>query len=826
MRFYQVEKSGKTASVCKVMMTKLLYKTVNPLYSAMLKNYVITAVRYLWKQKGFSVINLIGLTIGMSVCYFALLFVRFELNYDTYHEKSDRIYRLVTDIKTEHGTEQLSTTATMAPAIQSAFPEIQAATRIFLDHLIIQKGKEQYSEEKVAYADSSIFSVFTFPLVSGNPIQSLVVPYSVVLSETSAHKYFGEDNAVGKILLVNGKEQATVTGVMKDIPDNSHFKVDMLFSLSTLGEEWMQNSKRFFFYTYLLLPENQNPQALEAKFPNLVKDHIDQSNGKYSLILEPLKSVYLDGKPRGSKAGSSVNGNRNHVYIFSFVAAFVLFIACFNFINLTTALSIHRAKEIGIRKVLGTTKSLLIFQFLIEALVLSLISFILSILVCTLFLPYFNNLAGKTISTGIFQNPDTIACLFLISIVIGLLSGIYPAFFLSRFEPVRILKGGFVSVTSGIAFRKALVITQFSISIILIVATIVVFSQLHFMQSQELGFRKDHMLVIDFQYDDKIINHEETIKEQLTKIPGVTAATISSSIPGRSNHIYPTKIENRSSDMQDFQMDTYFVDYDFLKQYEISVLAGRAFSKQFGSDLKESILINEAAVKSLGYANPQEVIGKRFSQLNVNGLVIGVVKDFHFQSFQEQIQPLVLRVAPGFFTFLTLNVSGENMLERMELLEKKWKELAPDLPLIYFFADKAYNHQYVEEQRFGNLFIGFTSFAILISCLGLVGLTAFSITRRTREVGVRKVMGASVAGVIGLLSLDFIKLVFVSILVASPIAWYVMHQWLMEFAYRIKISPWVFVLAGFLALFIAIVTVSFQAIKAALLNPVKALRSE
>jgi len=792
----------------------------------MLKNYFITAVRYLWKQKGFSAINLIGLTIGMSVCYFALLFVRFELNYDAYHEKSDQIYRMVTDIKTEHGTEQLSTTATMAPAIQSAFPEIQAAARIFLDHLIIQKGKEQYSEEKVAYADSSVFSVFTFPLISGNSGQSLVVPYSVILSETSAHKYFGDENAIGKILLVNGKEQATVTGVMKDIPDNSHFKVDMLFSLSTLGEEWMHNSKRFFFYTYLLLPENQNPQALEAKFPNFIKDHMDQSKGMYSLLLEPLKSVYLDGKPRGSKAGSSVNGNRNHVYIFSFVAAFVLFIACFNFINLTTALSMQRAKEIGIRKVLGTTKSLLVFQFLIEALVLSLISFLFSLFVCTLFLPYFNNLAGKTVSTGVFQNPGNVAILFLISIVIGLLSGIYPAFFLSRFQPVRILKGGFVSVTSGIAFRRALVITQFSISIILIVATIVVFSQLHFMQSQELGFRKDHMLVIDFQYDDDIISHEEAIKEQLTKIPGVTAATISSSIPGRSNHIYPTKLENRSSDMQDFQMDTYFVDYDFLKQYEISVLAGRAFSKQFGSDLKESILINEAAVRSLGYTNPQEVIGKRFSQLNVNGLVIGVVKDFHFQSFQEQIQPLMLRVAPGFFTFLTLNVSGENMPERIEQLEKKWKVLAPNLPLIYFFADEAYNHQYVEEQRFGNLFIGFASFAILISCLGLLGLTAFSITRRTREVGVRKVMGASVAEIIGLLSLDFIKLVLVAILLASPVAWYMMNQWLMEFAYRIEISPWIFVLAGFIALSIAIVTVSFQAIKAALLNPIKSLRSE
>lgn len=792
----------------------------------MLKNYFITAIRYLWKQKGFSIINLIGLTIGMSVCYFALLFVHFELSYDTYHEKADRIYRLVTDIKTEHGTDKLSTTAIMAPAIQAAFPEVQASTRIFLDYLIIQMDEEQYGEEKIAYADSSIFSVFTFPLTSGNPVKSLNAPYSVILSETSARKYFGEQNPLGKTLKVNGKEQATVTGVMKDIPENSHFKVDMLFSMSTLGEEWMQNSKRFFFYTYLLLPEDHDATALEAKFPAFVKDHIDQSKGKYSLALEPLKTVYLDGKPRGSKTGSSVSGNRSHVYIFSFVAAFVLFIACFNFINLTTALSIQRAKEIGVRKVLGTTKSLLVFQFLVEALVLALTSFVLSIILCSLFLPYFNDLAGKTVSVSVFQNPGNLGILFLISFVIGLLSGIYPAFFLSRFQPVSILKGGFISVTKGIAFRKALVITQFSISIILIVATIVVYSQLHFMQNQKLGFKKDHMLVIDFQYDDKISSHEETIKDQLTKIPGVTAATISSSIPGRSNHIYPTKLENKSNDMQDFQLDTYFIDYDFLKQFQISVIAGRAFSKQFGSDLKETILINEAAVKSLGYANPQEVIGKRFSQLNVNGLVIGVVKDFHFRSFQEQVQPLMLRVSPGFFTFLTLNVSGENMPERIQQLEKKWKELVPDLPLIYFFADEAYNNQYRDEQRFGKLFIGFAAFAILISCLGLFGLSAFSITRRTREVGVRKVMGASVSGIVGLLSFDFIKLVFLAILIASPIAWYAMNRWLLEFAYRIEISPWFFVLAGFVALIIAIATVSFQAIKAALMNPVKSLRSE
>lgn len=791
----------------------------------MIRNYFVTAFRYLWKQKGFSIINLIGLSIGLCVCYFALSFVAFELSYDSYHEKSDRIYRLVTDVETPNGKDYLSTTATMAPAIQEAFPEVQSAARIFLDYLIVQKDQEHYGEEKIAYADSSIFSVFTFPLLSGNPHTVLKAPYSIVLSETAAQRYFGNKNPLGKTLRINGKEPAQVTGVMKDIPQNSHFRVDMLVSMSTLGEVWMHNSKRFFFYTYLLLPEGYDPAKLTAKLPDFVKTHIDQKAGKYSLALEPLKSVYLDGKPRGSKSGSSVSGNRSHVYIFSFVAAFVLFIACFNFVNLTTALSIQRAKEIGVRKVLGTTRKLLVFQFLIEAVLITLASFVVAVLMCSLLVPFFNDLAGKTISSGIFQNVHYLFALFAAAVLIGVFSGIYPAFFLSRFQPVSTLKGGFVSATQGIAFRKVLVVAQFSISIILIVATIVVYQQLHFMQNQELGFKKEHNLVIDFQYDGQVVDHYESLKDKLSGLPGVTAASISSSIPGRSNHLFPTKIENIGNEMQEFQSDTYFVDYDFLKQFQISVTAGRAFSKEFATDLREAILINETAVKSLGFSDPAQVIGKRFSQLSANGLVIGVVKDFHFRSFQEAVQPLTLRVAPSFFTFLTLNVSSQNMLESIKMIESRWKELVPDLPLVYFFADEAYNNQYRDEQRFGKLFICFATLAILISCLGLLGLSAFSITQRTREVGVRKVMGASVGGIVKLLSVDFIKLVFVSTLIAIPVAWFGMDRWLRDFAYRIDMPWWAFLAAGLIAVVIAVATVSLQAIKAALMNPVKSLVS-
>jgi len=791
----------------------------------MLRNYFVTAFRYLLKQKVFSVINLVGLTVGLCVCYFALSFVFFELSYDGYHEKSDRIYRLVTNVETANGTDFLSTTAPMGPAVQAVFPEVESAARIFLDHLIIQKDQEQFADEKIAYVDSSVFSIFTFQLLSGNPATALQAPYSVILTETAAKRYFRAKNPLGHTLLINGKDRALVTGVMKDIPNNSHFNVSMLFSLSTLGESWMSNSKRFFFYTYLLLPEKYNPAQLTSKLPDFVKKHIDQSQGKYTLALEPLKSVYLDGKPRGSKAGSSVTGNRSHIYIFSFVAAFVLFIACFNFINLTTALSMQRVKEIGVRKVLGTTRNLLIFQFLVEAVMLAATSFVFAVLLCTIFIPFFNNLVGKTIISDIFENVNYLLLLLAMAIGIGLLSGIYPAFFLARFQPVSTLKGGFVSTAQGIAFRKVLVITQFSISIMLIVATGVVYKQLHFMQNQELGFKKEHQLVVDFQYDEQIIDHQEAVKEKLLAIPGVTLASMSSSIPGRANHLYATKIENASNDMQEFQSDTYFVDHDFLKQFQISMLAGRAFSKEFATDVKEAIVINEAAVKSLGYADAKEVLGKKFSQLNVDGRVIGVIKDFHFRSFQEKVQPLALRISPGFFTYLTLNISSGNPVKSIQELEVKWKEIANGLPLISFFADEIYDNQYRGEHRFGKLFICFAVLAVFISCLGLLGLSAFSITQRTREVGVRKVMGASVHGIVGLLSADFIKLVLVACVIAIPAAWYLMDRWLQDFAYRIEIPLWILGGAGFLAVCVAMLTISFQAIKAALMNPVKSLKS-
>ena len=792
----------------------------------MFSNYLKIAWRTIIRNRIFSAINIAGMTLGISVCFFALLFVNFELSYDTHHQKADRIYRLVTDVQTATGVDYMSTMGAMAPAIQAAFPEVEATTRIFLDYLILQKDRDQPSEEKIAYADSSLFSVFTIPLIRGNPKTALTAPYTVVLSETAARRFFGSADPMGKTLVVNGRDLAHVTGVMNDMPYQSHIRVDILMSMATLGNEWQSNWKRFFFYTYLLLPTNCNTTQLSSKITKLVSEHTDQRQSRYTLSLEPLTSVYLHGKPRGSRSGSSVSGSLTNVYIFSVVAAFVLFIAGFNFINLTTAFAAKRVREIGVRKVLGAERKQLISQFLIEAILLNLLAFIVAVILCMVALPLFNTIAGKVISQTIFQHNYYLGWLFIISILIGLISGIYPAFFLSGFQPVNSLRGRFLSSFQAVNLRGFLVVTQFAISVTLIIATMVVYTQLHHMQNHELGFQKGHKLVVDFQFDDRIIGHSAFIKQQLAHVPGIEGVSMSSGIPGRANHQFPTKLENHSHELQAIESNAYFIDHDFLQQYQIDIIAGRALSPQFASDSTDAILINEAAVKSLGYANPQDALGKRFEQLNRKGLIIGVVRNFHFRSLQETVQPLTLRMAPGFFTFVTLTISAQHTQETISSLRKEWQKVSAGTPFVYFFADEAYDAQYRAEERFGKLFMCLSAIAILISCLGLLGLSIFSTVQRTKEIGVRKVLGASIPSIVALLSKDFLKLVLIAIVIASPLAWWAMNKWLGTFAYKIDIQWWVFALAGTLAVGIALLTVSFQSIRAALMNPVKSLRSE
>ena len=793
----------------------------------MLKNYFKTTVRYLLVNKAFSIINIVGLATGICVCFFALLYVQFEFSRDSYNKQADRIYRLVTDVKTPLGINYESAPAPMGPAIAAAYPEVKAVARVFMDDMIIQSNPNNATKEEIAYADASVFSIFTWPLLRGDSRHLFDAPYNVVLSESAAKKYFGDADPIGKALLINGQQSAAVTGIMKDIPYNSHLRVDMLFSISSLvNANWDHNWRSFGFYTYLLLQPGADAVKLSAKLPAFVNANMDQSHVKYKLSIESLKKVYLYGYPRGHRTGSSESGSINNIYVFSIVAAFVLFIACFNFINLTTAFSLKRAREVGVRKVLGASKKQLVLQFFMDAVFLCLIAFFIALLLSAFLLPLFNRLSGTIISTDIFEHLSYVSYLLLIAIIVGLLSGIYPALFLSGFKPVDSLKKQFMPGTNSLLFRKSLVVAQFTISIVLIVATLVVYTQLDFMQNQTLGFKKEHKMVIDYQFDRRINEHAITVKQQLLNIAGIKGACLSSSIPGTPNNSYSVFLDDSHNVQQEIPADSYYTDDDFLNQYGIKIIAGRGFTTQYDTERDKVLLINEAMVKKLGYKNADEAIGKRFRQFAGEGTVVGVVKNFHVHSSQEVIKPLFIRPANGFFTCLTLDINSDHVQQTVNQIEKEWKKIAPGLPFVYFFADEAYNKQFVAQLRFGRLFICFSALAILISCLGLIGLSAFSAAQRKKEIGIRKVLGASVMNITALLSKEFVKLVLLAFIIASPLARWAMSNWLQDFAYRIQISWWLFMCAGAAALLIALFAVSFQIIRAAIVNPVKSLKTD
>jgi putative ABC transport system permease protein len=793
----------------------------------MIKNYFKIALRNLWRHRGFSFINIAGLSIGITAGFFIFMYVAFELSYDKFHSKADRIYRLVTDIKTPSETINTGITSwAFAPNIKADLPEVESFVRTSGGSFLVRRDNIKFQEERSMFADSAFFKVFDFKLLQGDPKTALTAPASIVFTESTAKKYFGNTNPMGQTVLVTGDAvPAIVTGVMKDFPENSQIKADMVISMTSLTQKFNKGIDErwgnFGATTYLLLKPGTSQKALETKLPAFLQNRDGEGMKKsqmfYTLFLEPLKTVYLYSKRGGQETGSISN-----VYIFGIVAIFILLIACINFINLTTARSVERAKEVGIRKVVGAERGQLASQFIGESVVLCLIAFILTLIFSALLLPMFNQLAGKTISAGIFSNWYYLTILFVTSVGIGLLAGIYPALVLSSFKPVMVLKGRFSGSNKGNVLRKTLVVAQFSISIALIIGTIVVYTQMDFMRNRDLGFSKDQMLVLDTNGDPA----KDALKQAISLLPGVKSTASASSIPGGGNSGAYSVIENKKGDLQIANLDLYFVDYDYVNQFKIKMVAGRSFSRSFGTDTAQAMLINEAAVKLFGYSSPQQAIGRRFKQWGREGKIVGVMKDFHFRSLQEVIKPLTMRIELRNLDLITVKVSPKNLSSTLAQIESKWKGLIPNRPYNYYFLDEFFDRQYRSEQRFGKLFFNFAVLAIFISCLGLLGLASYSTLQRTREIGIRKVLGASVPGIVNLLSVDFLKLVIASFFIAMPLAWYFMHKWLQDFAYRIDISWWIFVLAGILAIMVAIATISFQAIKAAMSNPVKSLRSE
>lgn len=792
----------------------------------MIKNFLRIAFRNLWRHKGFSLVNIIGLTVGMSAFFLVFLYVCFELSYDSYHSKADRIYRVVADVQTPTGLEHSGNPPLPATiGMTQQLPEVERTTRISLgDNWMVIRDKDVFETDNVSISDTNFFRVFDFPLIKGDPKTALAGPQSVVLAESTAKKFFGSIDPMGKVLtMTRDKFPVTVTGVMKDIPENSHFKAAMIISAATFersDSSFNQQWDNYSWSAYVLLKPGSSAASLQAKLPG----YIDKFGGAAmrktrmipTLLLEPLRNVYLYSTRDDAK-----NGHIGNVYIFSIIGAFIVLIAAINFVNLTTARSVERAKEVGIRKVVGAGKGMLAIQFIGESIILCLIAYIFAIGLSALMLPLFNQLAGKEVSSGIFAQPRYPEMLLGVAVLIGFFAGLYPALVLSSFRPVAVLKGKFSTGTRGIVLRKGLVVVQFTIAIGLMIATLVVYFQLSYMRNQDLGFSKEQKLVMDTRDDSAKL----PFKQALASIPGVRATTMSNFSPGMLFFPQPCQLENKRGEMQTCNTIPYIVDYDYLRQMKIPLVAGRDFSRGFGTDSSKAMIVNETAIRELGYTSPAQAIGKRFAQFQQTGVIIGVAKDFHLRSLQDPIRPMTMRVE-RYCDLITATIDGQKVPETLAAVQAKWKEILPSRPFSYFFLDEYFDRQYRGEQHFGRLFLNFSVLAIFISCLGLMGLAAYSTVQRTKEIGVRKVVGASVGNIVYLLSREFLLLVGWAFLVAAPFSWFFVHGWLGGFAYRIGSYWWIFLLAGVTALAIALATVSFQAIRAALVNPVKSLRTE
>ncbi|HEV2480814.1 MAG TPA: ABC transporter permease [Puia sp.] len=782
--------------------------------------------RRLRRHGGYTVLNIAGLTIGLTAAFLIFLYVRFERSYDDFHSKAARIYRLCCDEKTPTGViHQGLTSAPMSIAAARAFPEIEAVVREDFQPLPVRRGALVFQEEHSAYADSGFFQVFDFPLLRGDAATALKAPLSVVLSASTARKYFGDSDPMGQTLLIRDERMAgKVTGIMKDMPENTELKADMLISKSTTRLFHADEDKQWAYFglwAYVLLKPNVDAHALEKKFPAFVEQQ-DGAEEKtmqmwFTLSLEPLRDLYL----YAGDNGGPVSGDPTNVFIFSMVGIFVLLIAGINFVNLTTARSTERAREVGIRKVAGAWRGQLILDFLAESALQALIAFGLAILLCRLLIPAFNGLIGKPVSTGLLQHPGDLLIFLGISVGIGLVAGIYPALLLSAFRPVVVLKGRFATGTRGLLLRRSLVIFQFVISIGFIAATFIIRAELNYLRNHPLGFNNRQMLVLQTYGDER----KFALKTVINQLPDVLSTGLCSSSPGGDLIYALSNLENKKGALQTENFNLYLVDFDYMRQHKIPLVAGRMFSPAFATDSTQAMIINEDAVKDLGYASPVEAIGRKFNSYGREGRIIGVMKDFNYYSLHYAISPLGMLIAPLDANLLSVQVNTAGLPGTVAAIKGAWKKMLPDRPFSYYFEDEFFNRQYRNEDRFGRLFADFSLFAILISSLGLLGLASYSTLQRTREIGIRKVLGASVATIVRLLSGEFLRLVALALVIAIPLCWLFMHRWLADYSYRISF-PWWTAAAGGLGMLIAFLTIGFQTVKAATANPVESLKTE
>ena len=813
----------------------------------MLRNYLKIAWRNLRRQRGFAFINIFGLALGLACCLLIALYVADELSYDRFNTKADRIYRLNSDIKFRDDVLNMAVTPDpLGPTLKQNYPQVEQFVRLHQQGTwpVRRAGTTSIvREDNITFADSTLFDVFTLPLVSGDPTRALAQPNSVVISEAAAKRYFGSQNPMGQTLLF-ANQPYKITALMRDIPANSHFHAD--FFLSMLNDDyqwgqWLGNNH----HTYVVLKPGVDAGAFAKNLDAVVEKYVGpqllsltgstlaqfrQSNNRFRFWMMPLTDIHLYSKQTIQLAPV---GDIRYVYIFSAVALFILLIAGINFMNLATARSVNRAKEVGVRKVLGSEQQQLMNQFMTESVLTTALAMALAVGLVVAGLPLFNEIAAKKLTFSWLLSPVWLLVIVVVPVVVGLLAGVYPAFFLSSYRPIAVLKGKLVATASTALFsagrlRSGLVVFQFMMSVLLIIGTIVVYRQMAYIQTKNVGFNRDQVLIVNGA--DALGKQVETFRQAVLQLPGVVNGSVTDFLPTpsyRSNTLFFP--EGQVEQQKGVLMQNWSVDYDYVKTMGMQLVQGRDFSRSFGAD-SSGIILNETAAKLFG---GKDIIGKRIvlgndptSKRTQTYTVLGVVKNFNYESLREEVGALALflRASTGSVSFRLGGVGNVSAL--VQQIEANWKRMAPGQAFSYAFMDDNFDQMYRAEQRVGMLTLTFSVLAVLIACLGLFGLAAFTAEQRTKEIGVRKVLGASVSSIVALLSKDFLKLVLIAIVIATPLAWYAMNRWLQDFAYRIDIEWWVFALAGLLAVGIALLTVSFQSVKAALMNPVKSLRSE
>lgn len=800
----------------------------------MLINYLTIALRRLRKNLLTTGLNIAGLATGVGVCLFIAVWIEREMSYDDFHPDADRIFRVVNTFKSESESfSQAPSGPALGAHLPEELPEVEAGCRFLNDSGVLTIGNQRYFEEGVEIADSNFFTFFNFPLLQGNPATVLSDLNNIVLTESLAQKYFGYQNAVGQTIQYGEDRILTVSGVAADPPVNSQLQFSAILPMSFMRDWALENYNGFkideqwvggWMFTFLRLRDPGQWKDAEVHVNEVVAEHSkkawEDNKMSYTYTLQPLRSIHLHSNLRYDVPS---NGSMTSVWIFGSVGLIVLLLACINYMNLATAGALKRAKETGIRKIVGARREELVRQYLTDSVTLAVLSTALGVLLFYIFLPAFSKLTGQMYA--IEFSIRTLLMLSTFALGLGLFSGVYPAFVLSSFRPATILKGVFQRLPQGMWLRKSLVVFQFAATIILLAGIFIIQQQMSYVQSKELGYRGDTVIQVDFRGDQAVKNDWQVLQTELEKAPSVknVAGHRGNVVGGLGNGWTTTEdLEGKEISTSAY---TLSVDPDYFDTYNMELAAGRFFSKNIPSDTAQAVMVNEAAVRTFGWQQPENAIGKRFGSGDHAKRVVGVVKDFHFESLHKPVDALILHFA-GSPSMLSLRVDQAEAKSAIYHLESTWKKLLPDVPYDYAFVDGEVAAQYGNERVTETLFTLFSSLSLFIACLGLFGLVTFMAEQKVKEIGIRKVLGASIMGIVGLLSKDFLKLVLIAMLIATPVAWYFMEQWLQDFAYRINIHWWVFAIAGILAIAIAFLTVSFQSIKAAVANPVKSLRSE